>query len=130
MKMRGVLHRVQTGEYGKETTGSDVESIVEHLRFLLNTRIGEAPTVPDYGIEDLSDLTRMFPEAAETWERSIKATIEKYEPRLTAIRVRHIIRPEDPLIVHFEITARLAEDRRRPLKFATQTDSSGHFDIS
>ena len=55
---------------------------------------------------------------------------KKYEPRLTAIRVRHVLKPDNPLMVYFEITARLAADRRRPLKFTTEADGQGKFTVS
>ena len=111
-------------------TSTDIESIVEHLRHLLNTRIGEAVTVPDYGIEDLSDLTTSFPDATDIWKRSIRATIEKYEPRLTNVRVRHA-ETDNPLVVAFEISARLSHgDKRAPLKLQTQVDTKGEFKIS
>ena len=111
-------------------TATDIESIVEHLRFLLNTRIGEAVTAPDYGIEDLSDLTHAFPEAADIWKRSIRATIEKYEPRLSSVRVRHA-ETDDPLVVAFEISARLTHgDKRTPLRLQTQVDPKGEFKIT
>jgi len=109
------------------TATSTPTDIVEHLRYLLNTRIGEAPTALGYGVEDLSDLCTQFPDAAEIWRRSIQETIERYEPRLTKVRVRH--RPNsDPLIVTFEITAQVVvgEDKS-PITLKTQVDSTGIF---
>ena len=127
---RGLLVRLAEGQYGTPTSATDIPSIIEHLRYLLNTRIGEAPTVPDYGIEDLSDLAQMFPEAAETWEKSIRKTIEKYEPRLTDVQVRHQT-TDNPMTIAFEIVARLAEgDRNTPITFETQTDPTGVFKIN
>ena len=130
MAVRGLMSRMASGRMETRNTSVDVESIVEHLRFLLNTRIGEAVTVPDYGIEDLSDLTTSFPDAADIWKRSIRATIEKYEPRLRNVRVRHS-ESDNPLIIAFEISARLTHgDKHAPLKLQTHVDPKGEFKIS
>jgi type VI secretion system protein len=96
---------------------------------MLNTRLGEAVTVPDYGIEDLSDLTDSFPKAQESWRASIRATIENYEPRLTQVRVR--LRPsENPFIISFEILAHLTFDENRgPLTLQTEVDHTGRFEV-
>jgi type VI secretion system protein len=125
---RGLLARLSKGDIHGRSSSTDVQGIVEHLRFLLNTRVGEAVTVPDYGIQDLSDLSKLFPEAAEVWEHSIRDTIEKYEPRLTNVRVRH--RPTDnPLIIAFTIVARLTAGDGKPIQLETQADHTGHFEI-
>ena len=60
----------------------DLDSIIEHLRGLLNTRQGEAPAVPDFGVVDFTDLVHNFPEAIQTLQRCIRTTILQYEPRL------------------------------------------------
>lgn len=126
---RGFFARIAAGATPHKNPLIDVESIVEHLRYLLNTRVGEAATVPDYGIEDLSDLTHLFPEAADNWKLSIRYTIEKYEQRLTQVRVKQ--RPTgNPLIIGFELTARLTHDtNQRLLTWQTEVDPSGQFEI-
>ena len=56
---RGFLSRLGTGERRPD----EVRSIVNHLRVLLNTRVGDAVTVPDYGLADFSEIVHNFPEA-------------------------------------------------------------------
>lgn len=125
--VRGFLCRLARGDAAAGSSGDEVQAIVEHLRYLLNVRRGDAVTAPDYGIEDLSDLTNSFPEAAELWKTSIRAAIEKYEPRLCAVRVRP--RPtEDPLVIGFEISARLSRDDG-PLTFQTEVGPTGRFKV-
>ena len=126
---RGLLGRVAANELASRASRTDVAEIIAHLRSILNTRVGEAATVPDFGIEDLSDLTVLFPDAADTWANSIKATIEKYEPRLTNLRVRPK-ESDQALTVAFEISARLAMDEnKKVVQFNTNVDSTGHFEI-
>jgi type VI secretion system protein len=124
---RGLFARLATGEPRIKNAAADVSSIVVHLRYLLNTRIGDALTAPDYGIEDLSDLTTSFPEATDIWRRSIRTTIEKYEPRLTNVRVNHVAGP-NPLRVYFTISARLTENKA-PVELETAVDTTGQFEI-
>jgi type VI secretion system protein len=73
------MDRLQAG--GSEPP-DEVGSIIEHLRVLLNTRKGEAVTVPGFGLVDFSDLVHSFPASVTTLQASIRATILEYEPRL------------------------------------------------
>lgn len=127
MGARGLLARIANGtRTGRNPTG-DIESIIEHLRALLNSRRGDAVTVPDYGLENLADLAEAFPDAANIWKKSIQETVEKYEPRLTKVRVRHIP-SDDVLTISFEISARLASDQKH-VCVQTKVDPKGIFDV-
>lgn len=121
---RGLLSRLRNGERSPDTVGS----VVAHLRDLLNTRVGDAATVPDYGLIDFSDLCHNFPEAISYLQQSIRATILKYEPRLRNVSVR-FVPDEDPLVVRFEIVARLADDRRSVVRLKTACDAAGRFSV-
>lgn len=128
MAGRGLLGRIATGSRPERNPAGDVAAIVEHLRCLLNTRRGDAVTAPDYGLESLSDLLDAFPDAANVWKKSIQETIEKYEPRLTKVRVRPL--PSDnPLTICFEISARLASDQKSPVRLQTKVDRKGLIDV-
>jgi type VI secretion system protein len=110
MATRGILARI-SGEAASR--GSDeVEGIVANLHALLNTRLGDAVSAEGFGVVDLVDLVHDFPAAAQIMQRSIRATIARYEPRLSSVTVRSVA-SEDPLILSFEISGRLADDRRR-----------------
>jgi type VI secretion system protein len=107
----------------------EIQSILGNLRALLNTREGDAPAARDYGIVDLSDLVHNFPDASQYMQRSIRDTIAKYEPRLSNVRVRSVP-SEDPLKLVFEVSARLARDRRRGLvRVRTEVLPSGRVKI-
>lgn len=107
----------------------ELESIVEHLRGLLNTRQGESPTVPDFGVVDFTDLVHNFPESIQVLQRSIRATILQYEPRLKNVVVQHV-RDEEVLTLKFQITAQLAaKNAKGAVRFETQLRAGGHMSV-
>ena len=63
MAGRGLLSRISAKDITRTRTENDVESIIEHLRGLLNTRQGECPAAMDFGVVDFTDLMHTFPEA-------------------------------------------------------------------
>jgi type VI secretion system protein len=109
MAARGILSRIT----GESTRGvDDIELIVGNLQALLNTRLGDAVSAEGFGVVDLVDIIHDFPAAAQIMQRSIRATIAKYEPRLRNVSVR-TVPSEDLLMLTFEISGRLIDDRRR-----------------
>jgi type VI secretion system protein len=124
MPGRGILSRI-AGDDGAD----EVEAIVEHLRVLLNTRQGEAPSAPSFGVLDFSDMVHAFPGAVQQLVRSIRATILEFEPRLRNVNVRHVTN-DGELLLRFEISAQLADQRSaRTLRFATTVRPGGRFDV-
>jgi type VI secretion system protein len=107
-----------------------IESIVAHLRALLNTRKGDCVTAPDFGILDFADVVHEFPGGIQQLARSIRSTVLHYEPRLKNVAVRHV--PDDSLLsLRFEITAQVAEGRTaRTLRFATTVKPGGRVDVA
>jgi type VI secretion system protein len=124
---RGVLSRV-TGAGGAAV--DTVESIVAHLRAVLNTRRGDSATVPDFGVLDFADVVHDFPAGVQRLARSIRATVAQYEPRLRNVNVRHVV-DEDALTLHFEITGQLADARStRTLRLATTVRAGGRVEVT
>jgi type VI secretion system protein len=105
-----------------------VESIGENLRALLNARQGTAASVMDFGVIDFVEIMHDLPTAIPKVQESIRDTIQQYEPRLKNVTVR-FMPGEDPLRLQFEVTARLAEDKRRTVRFSTSLEAGGRFDI-
>ncbi len=108
------------------------DSVILHLKRLLNTRQGSVQTAPDYGMPDLSEFVYSFPESVTKMQNSIASIIEKFEPRLKSVRVNHCPNPDDALIIKLEITAQLVvpgTDQRNSCCFETTIGSSGHIDI-
>lgn len=128
MATRGLLDRLSSG--GAEPS-DELASIMEHLRVLLNTRKGEAVTVPGFGLVDFSDLVHTFPASISTLQQSIRATILEYEPRLKNVTVRSVP-DQDPLVLKFEISAQPVTKNGRnagTLRFQTQVTPGGQFRV-
>lgn len=121
--MRGLLDRL-----GSHRRIDVVESIGENLRALLNARQGTAPSVMDFGVIDFVEIMHDLPTSIPKVQESIRDTIQLYEPRLKNVTVR-FMPGEDPLRLQFEVTARLAEDKRRTVRFSTSLEAGGRFDI-
>jgi len=121
---RGLLSRLGRGERSTD----EVRSIIDHLRVLLNTRVGDAVTVPEYGLSDFSESVHNFPEAIGDIQQSIRRTVLEYEPRLQNVSVR-FLESDNPLHLQFEIVARLADDKRSIVRLKTQVQDDGRFSV-
>lgn len=126
MGRRGLLSRI--GSRGPSVdAANDVESIVEHLRVLLNARRGLSQASPQFGLPEFSDLAHGFPSSLQSLQRAIRDSILEFEPRLRNVSVRHI--PDnDALVLRFEITARLV-NWKQALKLQTRVVAGGKFDV-
>jgi type VI secretion system protein len=121
---RGILSRIAS-----EAPLDELAAVLEHLRVLLNTRQGETPCAPGFGVMDLSDVVHAFPAAGTGLARAIRSTILEYEPRLTNVSVRYV--PDDGLQLRFEISAQLAAKRgARAVRFATTVRPGGRYDVA
>lgn len=127
MAIRGLLSRLSSAD--PERPPDEVTSILENLRAILNTRVGDSHSASDFGIIDLADLVHNFPNAAQIMEKSIRATVGMYEPRLKQVRVR-LVPTDDPLKLVFEIAARLAGDRAQGMvRVRTVVNPSGRVSV-
>jgi type VI secretion system protein len=112
---------------------SDLETaIARHIKDILSTRAGSAPSCPDYGLIEVSEMLYEFPEAIGIMQRSIKNTIQHYEPRLKNIQVRHVKSDGNPMTqFEFEITGQvhLPDGRRQSLRFATNVNGNGSVQV-
>ncbi len=112
MKEERLLERIRTWESEPDRRGRtddirQVDSILAHLRRILNTRQGSVPISDVYGIPDLNDFLTSYPESVTRVEKSIRQAIEKYEPRLQSVKVHFLPQEEDVLCLRFQITARI-----------------------
>ena len=63
--------------------------------------------------------------------QAVQQAIERYEPRLKAVRVKYIEEPDKPLDIHFEISARMVvEGKTIPVTYNTQLGSSAGIKIA
>ncbi len=109
---RGLLSRLTATSVNDARPVNELESIVEHLRALLNTRQGESPSVPDFGVVDFTDLVHNFPEAIQMLQRCIRTTVLQYEPRLKNVVVQHV-RDDEVLVLKFPDHRAASEQERQ-----------------
>jgi type VI secretion system protein len=129
MRERTLLERIAEPDTGGRLaldTNRLRRSVLAHLRRLLNARHGHAPAQPDYGIPDLNEFMFSMPESITPMQKAIQKSIEKYEPRLTKIKVVWAPDEDDPLNIRFEITARIrTDDEEIPIALTTNLGSGG-----
>ena len=106
------------------------ESVIIHLRKMMNCRHGCTLIQPDYGIPDLNEFIFDFPETLGSMRKAVQQAVEKYEPRLRAVRVKYVENPDNPLDIHLEITAQLLTDEKAiPISFSTHTGSARGLEV-
>jgi len=130
MREERLLERFRSWE--KEPARRSVEdprrvndSVLSHLQRILNTRQGNVPIADDYGVPEFGEYLQLGGEAVRELERVLRATIQKYEPRLKGVRVAFVPQEDDRLSLRFQISARLACDSRHQVRFETTIDSDG-----
>jgi type VI secretion system protein len=108
------------------------DSVLDHLRNLLSTRIGTCLSASDYGVLSISDVVHNCPDAIADLVKSVKLTIETYEPRLTSLRIKHVPSKGgmDDLTIKFEITAQIWNEKKKSgVKFQTVINSDRQLNI-
>ncbi len=130
MREERLLERLRTWEReparrSREDTRRIVDSVLRHLQRILNTKQGNVPIAEDYGVPDFTDLLYSYPESVKEIERTIRLAIQKYEPRLKAVRVSFTPQEEDLLSLRFQIAARLSSESKAQVFFETVVDSEG-----
>jgi type VI secretion system protein len=133
MREERLLERIKVWEKeperrSKEDPRRTIDSILRHLQRILNTKRGNVPIAEDYGVPDFTDLLRSYPDLVRDFERSIKQTIQKYEPRLSGVRLNLIPPDEDVLSLRFQIVAKLTINQEN-LFIETVLDSDGKMSI-
>jgi type VI secretion system protein len=105
--MKCGLFDALTGRFADGTRVADVSeadhrlrSILGNLGRLFNTRRGTLAHVPEFGLPDLSDVSRAAPAEVESVRRAIRESVERFEPRLRRVRVdRDVSDPSSPYLV-------------------------------
>lgn len=116
MGKKRLLERVRGWEsnhtgYSGDKNGMAIESVVLHLKKLLNTRQGTTLVDVNYGMPDFTDLKLLFPDSVREIEKSISSTIETYEPRLSQVKVDFLFQDEQNLSLLFHIEASLKTEK-------------------
>lgn len=91
--MEAGLYECLVGHFADNTPLTQVaydrhrlQSVLDHLFRLLNTRRGVGGLPGDYGLPDISEVYRTVPEGPERLRRAIEQCVSRYEPRLTRVR--------------------------------------------
>ena len=128
MSHYSLLRRIKSGPKGYDGRASDADlrdAVLEHLRVICTTRRGTMPVCPDYGVCDLTELLDASDDGIAEMTRAIKETIDKYEPRLTNVRVTRDRSNEANALLRFEITAQLVGPNwKSPVMFETTVDAT------
>lgn len=107
-----------------------IDSVLSHLKKILNTRQGSVQIASDYGVPDFIDLMSSYSDALRDIERSLKHTIQKYEPRLTMVKVKFEPQDDESLTLRFKIVARmLTREEKIPVLFESYVSSDGKVNI-
>ncbi len=131
-----LLERVARWESG--TTRSNaartsllIDSVIVHLRCILNTRQGSVPLDPQFGVPDFTNLAGgLSAGSVRDIEVSIRQVIARYEPRLRSPQVALHADPSDPMSLRFDVDGRLDVDGQDiPLHLSTIVGSNGRVSV-
>jgi type VI secretion system protein len=92
---------LNSGEGPPETPFAAVR---QFLTLLFNTRQGTLALMPDFGLPDLTEIYRGYPDSLVGLALSMRKTIEKYEPRLRSVSVDVLSASETSFKAEFEIS--------------------------
>jgi type VI secretion system protein len=135
MREQRLLERIRAWQEAplkrtREDPKQIIDSVLGHLQRILNTRQGSVPIAEDFGLPDLTELHQDYPDSLIWFERAIRQTIQKYEPRLKAVRVKFVPYDDDPLSLRFQIVGKLVtEDYKNPVHFESVVGSDGKISI-
>jgi type VI secretion system protein len=134
MREEMLLERIKTWEKepmrrNKEDSRRIVDSVLRHLQRILNTKQGNVPIAEDYGVPDFTDFLDDLPDSVREIEKTLRLTIQKYEPRLKAVKVSLIPQEEDLLSLRFQIVAKLTTESKTQVLFETIIDTDGKVSI-
>lgn len=104
-----------------------VNSILDHLRRILNTRQGSVPVDPDFGVPDFTNLAGSF--STGTTDQIIQdmsRMIQRYEPRLHQPQITFATSQDEVLSLAFSISGMVSvDDRDIPVRLTSQVAPNG-----
>lgn len=129
-----LLERIRSIEREPLRRGGDnqrrcIDSVLSHLQRILNTRQGNVPIAPDYGVPDFLNFLQTYPDSVHEIEHNLKNAIDKFEPRLSGASVTYVLDEDDALTLRFQIIACLTVEGGRKVFFETVVDSDGRIRI-
>lgn len=133
MKDETLLERIRNldkraGVSTDRETSRSIQSILQHLRKILNTRQGSVLIADDYGMPDLTNFPgENLSEAAGELEEIMMTIIQRYEPRLINVKVGFEPEANDSSTLRFKLSAEVTseQDKKTPIVFETVVTSEG-----
>jgi type VI secretion system protein len=108
----------------------EVQSIANHLRRLLNTRMGSALIGDDYGIPDITNsIGSEYSQTATELRQKIQQAITKYEPRLRNVKIAIEMDKDDVLSIRFKAEGYVVGGENLPVVFETVISTDGKIDV-
>jgi len=93
---------------GDPEFGSYVESLLDDLSKIYNTRHGTVMLDPKFGIPDFTSLmNNMSPPEVAKLTQSFTSVTNQYEQRLKSLDIRHEVREEDRGLIRFVVKSKL-----------------------
>ena len=109
------LFELVTGHFANGTVVDDFDaqtqtffSVQDNIQRILNSRRNGLAHLPDYGLDDLSEIYRHLPSSAHKLKHAIEVTLLKYEPRLESITI-DIEDTEPGMLLSFTLGCRLRQ---------------------
>ncbi|CAM3696447.1 type VI secretion system baseplate subunit TssE [Bordetella tumulicola] len=136
MRERRLLERIAglgTDDQRSHVTRAEilVDSILSHLRRILNTRQGSVPIDPLFGVPDFTNLAGSF--AAGTTGQIIEdmnRMILRYEPRLRQSQIIFAESQDEVLSLAFSITGLIAvDDQEIPIRLTSHVAANGRVSL-
>jgi type VI secretion system protein len=107
---------------GYDAATQTLLSVQDNIQRILNSRRNGLAHLPDYGLDDLSEIYRHLPSSAHKLRHAIEATVLKYEPRVRAIDID--IRETDPgMLLSFTMVCHLHQEGL--VRFGTHFTTDG-----
>jgi len=107
-----------------------IESIRDNLSCVLNSRHDMSQSAPLYGLPALTDLPLESEQFVQKLQDAVRAAIERYEPRLRAVRVTVQPREQNQRTIQFRIEAILASgDAEHRVRYETHPRGTGEFEV-
>jgi type VI secretion system protein len=110
------LFEAVTGHFANGARSDDYDaatqtffSVQDNIQRILNSRRNGLAHLPDYGLDDLSEIYRHLPSSAHRLRHAIESTVLKYEPRVRRIEID--IRETEPgMLLSFTMACHLHQE--------------------
>jgi len=83
-------------------------SVQDNIQRILNSRRNALAHLPDYGLDDLTDIYAHLPTSSPRLQRAIEQTLLKYEPRLATVDIE-IGHTEPGMLLSFTMVCTLRQ---------------------